>query len=57
MAGLVKSSSEADRLIAQGGVKVDGGRLSDRKTVFATGKSYTVQVGKLKIYRIKIENS
>jgi tyrosyl-tRNA synthetase len=53
-AGLVGSSSEADRLIAQGGVKVDGERLSDRKMVFATGETYLVQVGKLKVYRIKI---
>jgi tyrosyl-tRNA synthetase len=53
-AGLVSSSSEADRLIAQGGVKVDGERLSDRKMVFATGETYLVQVGKLKITRIKI---
>ena len=57
LAGLVQSSSEADRLIAQGGVKVDGERLSDRKMVFATGETYTVQVGKLKIYRIKIKNN
>jgi len=53
-AGLVGSSSEADRLIAQGGVKVNGERLSDRKMVFATGETYLVQVGKLKIARIKI---
>jgi tyrosyl-tRNA synthetase len=53
-AGLVNSSSEADRLIAQGGVKVNGERLSDRKMVFATGETYLVQVGKLKISRIKI---
>jgi tyrosyl-tRNA synthetase len=53
-AGLVSSSSEADRLIAQGGVKVNGERLSDRKMVFARGETYLVQVGKLKIARIKI---
>jgi tyrosyl-tRNA synthetase len=53
-AGLVSSSSEADRLISQGGVKVNGERLSDRKMVFATGQTYLVQVGKLKIARIKI---
>jgi tyrosyl-tRNA synthetase len=53
-AGLVGSSSEADRLIAQGGVKVNGERLSDRKKVFAAGQTYLVQVGKLKISRIKI---
>jgi tyrosyl-tRNA synthetase len=53
-AGLVNSSSEADRLIAQGGVKVNGERLSDRKMVFAAGETYLVQVGKLKIARIRI---
>jgi len=53
-AGLVSSSSEAERLIAQGGVRVNGERLSDRKMVFATGKTYLVQVGKLKIVRLRI---
>jgi len=53
-AGLVNSSSEAERLIAQGGVKVNGERLADRKMVFATGETYLVQVGKLKIARIRI---
>ena len=53
-AGLVNSSSEADRLIAQGGVKVNGERLSDRKMMFTAGETYLVQVGKLKIARIKI---
>ena len=52
-AGLANSSSEADRLIAQGGVKVNGERLADRKRVFATGETCLVQVGKLKIARIK----
>jgi tyrosyl-tRNA synthetase len=54
LAGLVSSSSEADRLIAQGGVRVNGERLSDRRTVFAAGETYLVQVGKLKISRIRI---
>ena len=53
-AGLVSSSSAAERLIAQGGVKVNGERLADRKMVFVTGQTYLVQVGKLKIARIKI---
>ena len=53
-AGLVSSSSEAERLIAQGGVRVNGERLSDRKMVFATGETYLVQVGKLKIVRLRI---
>jgi tyrosyl-tRNA synthetase len=53
-AGLASSASEAERLIAQGGVKVNGERLVDRKMVFATGETYLVQVGKLKIARLKI---
>jgi tyrosyl-tRNA synthetase len=53
-AGLVNSSSEFERLIAQGGVRVNGERLSDRRMVFATGETYLLQVGKLKIKRIKI---
>jgi len=52
--GLVSSASEAERLIAQGGVRINGERLADRKMVFATGETYLVQVGKLKIARIKI---
>ena len=47
-------ANHPDRLIAQGGVKVNGERLSDRKKVFATGETFLVQVGKLKIIRIKI---
>ena len=54
MAGLAPSSSEANRLIAQGGVRIDGERVSDRTLVLATGKAYLVQVGKLKVCRIKI---
>ncbi len=54
LAGLVSSASEADRLITQGGVKINGERLSDRKMMFAAGETYLVQVGKLKISRIKI---
>ena len=53
-AGLAPSSSEANRLIAQGGVRIDGERVSDRTLVLATGRTYLVQVGKLKVCRIKI---
>jgi tyrosyl-tRNA synthetase len=53
-AGLAPSASEANRLIAQGGVRIDGERVSDRTLVLATGKTYLVQVGKLKVCRIRI---
>jgi len=52
--GLAESSSEANRLIAQGGVRVDGERISDRATMFPPGKTYVVQVGKLKVRRVTI---
>ena len=46
-AGLAKSGSEATRVIAQGGVKVDGDRISDRfHTMAADHAPFVLQVGK-----------
>jgi len=53
-AGLVPSASEANRVIEQGGVRVDGGRVSDRTLTLAKGKVYVVQVGKRKAARVAI---
>lgn len=36
-AGLVASTSEANRMIQQGAVKIDGEKLSDAKIIFAKG--------------------
>lgn len=44
-AGLVPSTSEAVRMIEQGGVKVDGGAVSDKALKLPAGV-YVVQVGK-----------
>jgi tyrosyl-tRNA synthetase len=55
MAGLVESTSEANRLIEQGGVKIDGERLADRSFKAQAGRSYVVQVGKRKFARLRIE--
>jgi tyrosyl-tRNA synthetase len=54
LAGLVESTSEANRLIEQGGVRVDGDRLSDRALKAERGKSYVVQAGKRKFARVKL---
>jgi tyrosyl-tRNA synthetase len=54
LAGLVESTSEANRLIEQGGVKVDGGRLSDRALKAERGKTYVIQVGKRKFARVSV---
>jgi tyrosyl-tRNA synthetase len=50
-AGLAPSTSEALRLVDQGGVKVDGAAVGDRGLKLAAG-SYVVQVGKRKFARV-----
>jgi tyrosyl-tRNA synthetase len=52
-AGLCASSSEAIRNIEQGGVRLDGERISDRNHHVSPG-SYVVQVGKRKFARLLI---
>ncbi len=52
-AGLAPSTSEALRLIAQGGVRVDGATVSDKGLKLAPG-SFVVQVGKRKFARIRL---
>ena len=52
-AGLVPSNGEANRNIEQGGVRIDGERVTDRGMHFAAG-TYTVQVGKRKWARITV---
>jgi tyrosyl-tRNA synthetase len=44
-ANLVPTTSEARRLVSQGGVEVDGTRVSDPKTPLARGGEYLVRVG------------
>jgi tyrosyl-tRNA synthetase len=55
LAGLVESTSEANRVIEQGGVKVDGERLNDRSARVAPQRSYVIQVGKRRFARVKAE--
>jgi tyrosyl-tRNA synthetase len=44
-ANLVPSTSEARRLVSQGGVEVDGTRVTDPKAPLARGGEYLVRVG------------
>ena len=53
-AGLVPSTSEAMRLVEQGGVRVDGGVVSDKALKLAAG-TYVVQVGKRKFARVTLQ--
>jgi tyrosyl-tRNA synthetase len=52
-AGLAPSTSEAIRNVEQGGVKVDGARISDRALRLGKG-AYVIQVGKRKWARVTI---
>ena len=53
-AALVKSTSEAMRMIKQGAVKVDGEKIADSKQVFTGAATYVFQVGKRRFARITL---
>ena len=53
--GLVPSSSEARRLIQQGGVSIDGKRVSDINLRLPANKNYLLQVGKRRFARVSIK--
>jgi tyrosyl-tRNA synthetase len=53
-AGLVASGAEASRLIEQGGVRIDGERMSDKTQRVPAGETVVVQVGKRKFARITL---
>ncbi len=54
-AGLVASTSEANRMIKQGAVKIDGEKVEDNKAVFGKGTENVFQVGKRKFAKIIIK--
>ncbi len=54
-AGLTGSSSEALRMIEQGGVRLDGEKVSDRTLVLKPGTTVVLQVGKRKFARISLD--
>jgi tyrosyl-tRNA synthetase len=53
-AGLVASTSEALRMIDQGGVKLDGEKISDKALQLNKGSVLVAQVGKRRFGRITI---
>ncbi len=52
LAGFVPSVTEAQRVIEQGGVRIDGERLSDKSLKFGSGASVVIQVGKRKFGKV-----
>ena len=53
-ASLAKGTGDARRLIEQGGVKIDGERVTDRGLRLQAGQTLTVQVGKRKFARVRV---
>jgi len=53
-AGVAESTSEALRLIAQRGLKVDGDVVADRTLTIAAGRTVVVQAGKRKFARVTL---
>ncbi len=53
-AGLAVSTSEASRLIKQGGVKINQERVDDPTIEFSVGADILVQVGKRRIAKVRV---
>jgi tyrosyl-tRNA synthetase len=53
-AGIVDSTSEALRLIAQRGLKIDGEVIVDKSMTIASGQTVVVQAGKRKFARVTV---
>ncbi len=53
-AGVVESTSEALRLIAQRGLKIDGDVVVDKALTIAAGRTVVVQAGKRKFARVTV---
>ena len=54
LAGMVQSTSAANRLIEQGGVRIDGERISDTKFSLPLGSKHLFQVGRRTFAEIEI---
>jgi tyrosyl-tRNA synthetase len=54
-AGLTPSTSEAQRMIEQGGAKLDGERVADKGLKLLPGRTVVAQVGKRKFARITVK--
>jgi len=55
--GLCSSTSEAVRMIEQGGVRVNGEKVSDKALKLKAGESYVLQVGKRKFARVVLRKA
>jgi len=54
-AGLAGSTSEANRKIGEGAVKIDGVRVSDRALTLKAGTEHVFQLGAKRFARVRLE--
>lgn len=54
LSGLTSSTSEALRMLAQGAVRANGEKVSDKGLAFASGDSVVLQVGKRKFAKVTV---
>jgi tyrosyl-tRNA synthetase len=55
-AGLAASTSEANRKIEEGAVRIDGHKVTDRSLTFRSGADHVFQVGAKRFARLKLES-
>jgi len=55
--GVCPSTSEAHRMIEQGGVRVNGEKVSDKSLRLAAGATYVLQVGKRKFAKVALRKA
>lgn len=53
--GLVPSTGEANRMIEQGGVKLDGEKVNDKMLVLSKGVTVVAQIGKRRFARVTLK--
>ena len=53
-AGLTSSTSDSNRMVKQGAVKIDGEKLADAKLLVSGGTEHVYQVGKRKFAKVKV---
>ena len=53
-AGLTASTSEAQRLIEQRGLKIDGEVIADKSLIIGPGRTVVVQAGKRRFARVTV---
>jgi tyrosyl-tRNA synthetase len=57
LSGVCASTSDAQRMIEQGGVRVNGDKVDDKNLRLAAGKTYVLQVGKRKFAKVTLRKA